>query len=66
LHKPLLLAFIDALLRGVETVNGNETETVIDRFFGIPLFVSTYDGAGNLMSVTKFGINVTLLFELTL
>jgi hypothetical protein len=30
----------------------------------IPLFISTYDGAGNLMSVTLFGMNVTLLFEL--
>lgn len=45
-------------------VNGNKTETVIDRFFGIPLLISTYDGAGNLMSVPLFGMNVTLLFEL--
>jgi probable HAF family extracellular repeat protein len=64
LHTPPLLAFFDSLLAGVETVNGNETETVIDRFFGIPLFISTYDGAGNLMSVTLFGIDVTLLIEL--
>jgi hypothetical protein len=38
------------------------TPTVIDRFFGIPLFVSTYDSAGNLESVTVFGINITFLF----
>jgi hypothetical protein len=64
LHTPPLLAFFDALLHGVETINGNDTETVVDRFFGFPLLISTYDGAGNLMSVTLFGINVTLLFEL--
>ena len=45
-------------------MNGNGTETVIDCFFGIPLFVSIYDSAGNLESVTVFGINVTILFEL--
>jgi hypothetical protein len=65
-HTPLLVALLDALLGGIETVNGNSTETVIDRFFGISLFVSTYDGVGNLVSVTMFGINVTLLFELML
>ncbi len=32
---------------------------------GIPLFESTYDGNGNLTSVTIFGINITFLFELT-
>jgi hypothetical protein len=64
LHKLPVLQFIDSLLAGVETINGNETETVTDSFFGIPLFVSTYDGTGNLMSVTLFGIDVTLLIEL--
>jgi hypothetical protein len=63
LHTPPLLALIDSLLGGIETVNGNGTETVIDRFFGIPLFVSTYDSAGDLMSVTVFGIDITFLFE---
>jgi hypothetical protein len=63
LHTPSLLAFFDALLQGVEKVNGNGTETVTDSFFGIPLFVSTYDSSGNLTSVTMFGINVTVLFE---
>ena len=64
LHTPPLLALIDSLLGGIETVNGNGTETVIDSFFGIPLFVSAYDSAGDLMSVTVFGINITFLFEL--
>ncbi len=64
LHTPPLLAFFDALLHGVETLNGNHTETVVASIFGFPLLISTYDGAGNLMSVTMFGMNVTLLFEL--
>ncbi len=64
LHTPPLLAFFDSLLGGIETVNGNNTETVIDRIFGIPLLISTYDGAGNLENVSLFGIDVTLLFEL--
>jgi hypothetical protein len=64
LHTPPLLAFFDALLHGVETINGNHTETVIDSIFGFPLLISTYDVAGNLMSVTLFGMNVTFLFEL--
>jgi hypothetical protein len=66
LHTPPLLALFDELLHGIETVNRNDTETVIDSIFGIPLLVSTYDGAGNLESVTLFGINVTALFELPL
>jgi len=32
--------------------------------FGSPLLVSTYDGSGDLTSVTLFGMNVTALFEL--
>ena len=64
LHTPALLALLDALLHGVEAVNGNDTETVTDSLFGIPLLVSTYDGSGDLTSVTLFGINVTSLFEL--
>jgi hypothetical protein len=62
LHTPSLLAFLDSLLGAVETGNGNGTWTVTDSLFGIPLFVSTYDRAGNLLSVTVFGINVTFLF----
>ncbi len=64
LHTPPLLAFFDSLLHGVETINSNHTETVVDSIFGFPLLISTYDVAGNLMSVTMFGMNVTLLFEL--
>jgi hypothetical protein len=64
LHTPPLLALLDALLGGIEAVNGNGTETVTDSLFGIPLLLSTYDGAGNLMNVTLFGVNVTALFEL--
>jgi hypothetical protein len=65
LHTPPLLAFFDALLHGVETINGNGTETVVDSIFGIPLFISLYDAAGNLTRVTLFGIDVTLLIELS-
>jgi hypothetical protein len=64
LHTPPLLALFDALLRGIERVNGNGTQTVTDSLFGVPLFVSTYDGNGDLASVTIFGIDITLLFEL--
>ena len=63
LHTPSLLAFFDGLLGGIEKVNSNETETVIDSIFGIPLFVATYNSTGNLLSVTLFGIDVTFLFE---
>lgn len=62
LHTPPLLAMIDGILGGIETVIPYEGETVIDRFLGFQLFVSTYDSAGNLESVTFFGINVTFLF----
>jgi hypothetical protein len=64
LQTPPLLAFFDSILGGVETVNSNGTETVIDTLFGIPLFISTYDGKGILMSVTLFGIDITWLFRL--
>src|SRR5581483_267000 len=43
LHKPFLLELFDEFLKGVETVNGNGTETLTDNLFGFPL-VSTYDG----------------------
>ncbi len=62
LHMPPLLAFIDSLLGGTETVNANGIETITDRFFGIPLLVATFDHSGDLMSVTLFGFNVTFLF----
>jgi ELWxxDGT repeat protein len=62
LHKPSLLALFDQLLGGVETV-GNGVEVVTDSIGGISL-VSTYNAAGNLVSVTIFGINITFLFLL--
>ncbi len=62
LHVPPLLALLDGLLGGTETVNGNDTETITDSLFGITLFVSTFDNTGNLISVTLFGFNVTFLF----
>ncbi len=63
LQKPPLLAFIDSILGGIETINSNGTETVVDSLFGFVLFVSTYNGAGVLESVTLFGIDITFLFK---
>ena len=63
LQTPPLLAFFDALLGAIETVNSNGTVTVIDRLFGIPLLASTYNSSGGLQSVTLFGINITFLFS---
>ncbi len=62
LRVPPLLAFLNSILGGTETMNSNGTETVTARFFGIPLFVSTFDSAGRLLSVSLFGINITFLF----
>jgi len=59
---PPLLAFFDSLLGGVETINANDTETIVDSFFGFPLLVATFDHSGNLDSVDLFGIDVTFLF----
>jgi len=59
-----LLAFFNSLLRTIETINANRTETLTASFFGIPLLVSTFNSSGNLESVTLLGINVTILFEL--
>jgi hypothetical protein len=64
LHKPSWLAFLDQLSGAVEIVNPNGTETVAESLFGLPLFVSTYNASGNLVSVTIFGINITFLFLL--
>jgi len=62
LHKPALLAFIDAILGGVETVIPHESETITDPLFGFAPLASTYDSSGNLESVTLFGFNITFLF----
>lgn len=60
---PPLLAFFDSLLGGTETVNANGTETLTYNIFGFPLFVSTFDHSGNLVSVDLFGsIDITFLF----
>ncbi len=64
-NVPPLLAFLDSLLRGTETVNSKGTETITDSLFGIPFLVSTFDSDGNLLSVDLFGLlNITFLFEL--
>jgi parallel beta-helix repeat protein len=63
LNVPPLLAFLDSLLREVETTNGDGTETIKDSLFGIQLLVATFDQSGNLESVTLFGVNVTFLFK---
>ncbi len=62
LEVPPLLAFLNSILGGIETVNGNGTETVTDSIFGIPLVVSTFDTTGHLMTVTLFGFNITFMF----
>lgn len=63
LQVPPFLAFLNSLLGGIETVSSNGTETITDRFFGIPLLVSMFNSSGKLESVTLFGINVTFRFE---
>jgi hypothetical protein len=60
---PPLLAFLNSLLGGVETINSNGTETITDSIFGIPLFLATFNSAGNLMDVTFLGIDITFLFK---
>lgn len=62
LDVPPLLAMLDSLLGGTETVNANGTETITDSLFGIPLIVATFDNSGHLVSVTLLGFNVTFLF----
>jgi hypothetical protein len=64
LNVPPLLTFLDQLFEGTETVNADGTATIVDRIFGIPLLVASFDDQGNLLSVTLLGIDVTLLFKL--
>lgn len=64
LHKPLLLALFDSMLAGTVTVNDDGTMTLVDSLFGFPLLISVFDAAGNLKSVTMFGMDVTALFKL--
>ena len=56
LNVPPLLALFDALLGGIETVNANNTEAVTDSLFGMTVLVSTYDGSGNFVGATLFGV----------
>jgi hypothetical protein len=63
LNIPPLLAFFDSLLGAIETVNADDTETIVDSVFGFPLLVSTFDHSGKLVNVDLFGfIDVTVLF----
>jgi hypothetical protein len=62
LNMPPLLAIINFLLGGIETINANGTETVTDSLFGMPLLVSTFNSSGQLLSVRFLGIDVTFLF----
>jgi hypothetical protein len=65
-NPPPLLGFLNSLFGGgTVTVNADGSETVTDSFAGIPLFVSTFDASGHLVSVDLFGfIDITLLFLL--
>jgi hypothetical protein len=51
-----LLALFDALLGGIETVHANNTEAVTDSLLGMTVLVSTYDGSGNFVGATLFGV----------
>ena len=64
LNVPPLLGLFDQFLGAAETVNADGSVTETARLFGFPLLVSTFNSSGNLESVTFFGINVTVLFEL--
>jgi hypothetical protein len=58
LNVPPLLAFFDKLLGAIETINANNTETVTDSLFGMTVLVSTYDGSGNFVGATLFGVSM--------
>jgi hypothetical protein len=58
LSVPPLLAFLDNLFGGTETINADGTETITDSIFGIPVLVSTFDAQGHLVSVTLFGFTI--------
>jgi CSLREA domain-containing protein len=64
LQVPTLLAFLNAVLGGIETVNNDGTETITDSILGIPILLSTFDAKGNLMSVDLFGFDLTFWFEI--
>ncbi len=58
LNVPPLLALLGQLIRGVETVNANGTETVVYSLFGIALATANYDGSGNFLSATLLGFSI--------
>ncbi len=58
LNVPPLLALLGQLIRGVETVNANGTETVVYSLFGIALAMANYDGSGNFLSATLLGFSI--------
>lgn len=60
LNVPPLLALLDSLLGASETVNADGTVTVTDSFLGFPLVAATFDGSGNFLSASLFGINVPI------
>jgi uncharacterized repeat protein (TIGR01451 family) len=64
LNAPPLLVLLDLIWGGAETVNADGTATITDSVFGIPLLVAKFDNAGNVTSITLFGIDVTFLFTL--
>jgi hypothetical protein len=58
LSVPPLLALIDQLLGGIESVSANGTKTITYSLFGHPLIVATYDGSGNFVGATLFGFSI--------
>ncbi|MHB1422501.1 MAG: hypothetical protein ACYC3I_04765 [Gemmataceae bacterium] len=59
-----MLASLDQLLGGIETVNADGSVTITDTLFGIPLLVSTFSPSGSLMGVDLFGfLNIIFVFR---
>jgi hypothetical protein len=58
LNVPPLLALINTLLGGIETINANGTETIVYSLFGYPLIVATYDSSGHFVSATLLGFAI--------
>jgi uncharacterized repeat protein (TIGR03803 family) len=58
LNVPPLLALLDQLIGGIETVNANGTETVVYSLFGISLITVNYDSSGNFLSASLFGFSI--------
>jgi hypothetical protein len=58
LNVPPLLALLGQLIGGIETVNANDTETVMYSLFGFSLVTAHYDGSGNFIDATLFGFSI--------